>query len=188
MWIIFTILAAFLQNIRNSLQRSLGSKTDVILITWSRFLFAIPGILLVISYFSFFHKDLLFNFEIRFLGFCFLAGIFQILGNVALVHLLKMRNFVVGITYMKTEVLQTAILGALLFSESLDFAAVIMVLVAFIGLIFLSPFSKLENIKKLFNELFHKTALVGILCGLFFSFCALFLKRQCCFLEQIIKF
>ncbi len=175
MWILLTLGAVTFQVIRNGLQKTLKKQLSDTTITWTRFLFSLPIILSLLTYICFTQLASITSLPKSFFIYCALAGLFQILGNISLVNLFGKRNFTVGITYMKTETVQTAIIATILLGEFLDFKAINAVILATLGVILLSPLA--QQGKKFFSKLFDKTALIGIACGFFFTITAIFIKK-----------
>ena len=179
-WLYSTILAASFQALRNALQKSLKGKIDTISITWARVLFTLPIVLIIgcllLKYYqmNFWSVSEQYN---HFLFYCFIGGLLQIVGTVLLVELFSHRNFLVGIAYMKTEALQTAILGTLFFSESLGFAGSLAIIIATIGLVFLTDFSAVKNYQSFSKALLNKSAFIGLASGFSFAVCSFFFKK-----------
>ena len=110
-WIVATIIAAFFQNLRSSLQKSLNDQMSLMASTYVRFVFALPfSALLFFLYF----RDLnvisqaLNNYT--FLSYVVLGSLSQIIFTFIFLYSFKFSNFVVGTTLSKTEVIQIAFL------------------------------------------------------------------------------
>ena len=73
-----------------------------------------------------------------FAGYALMGGLAQILATICTVALFSMRNFAVGITLKKTEVLQTAIVGFVLLGERLSGITILGILIGFAAVMFLS--------------------------------------------------
>ena len=73
-----------------------------------------------------------------FLGWGMAGGLFQILATVCTVSLFRLRAFAVGITFKKTEVMLTALVGVVLLGDRLSAAGVAAIAVGFLGVILLS--------------------------------------------------
>ncbi len=115
MWIEITLLAGCLQTIRNSVAKSLAGKISPALNSWSRFTFNLPFSVLLVSLLV--YQRGLPGTSFTFLGYCCATAVTQLLGNIALVAAFQRANFAQSIVFHKLEVLFTAILGALFFSE-----------------------------------------------------------------------
>lgn len=106
----------------------------------------------------------------RFVVFSLLAGIAQIIATVLLVKVFSFRNFAVGTSFAKTEAIQTAIFGMIVFGTALTFLGWIAVLVGFVGILVVSvPRSK--------TPWDLKNVALGTLSGTAFSFTSLWLRE-----------
>lgn len=161
-WIIFTIAGATLQAFRNLEQRSLNKKLDTLTVTWSRFLLPLPfAIIAVFCSFA--------EVSNQFILHCVVTAFFQIAGNFLLLRTIQSKNFSVGIAFFKTEVLQSLLIGVLLFGQQISSTGFVAILITTTGMILMSSLS----LRKF--EL-DKAALLGTLCGLCFSISAFNLK------------
>lgn len=176
-WFYLTILAVIFQTQRNLMQRNLRNKLGTIAVSWARIFFILPFLLISLGFLCVNNSDLFVKVDYVFYIFCFGAAIAQILGTLCLVELFSCRNFVVGVTYMKTDTLQVAILAAIFLSESVPTLGVIAISIAVIGIILLTPLSKLDENLKILNKIVHKSAILGLAVGLFLSFTTIFMKK-----------
>ena len=111
LWIPFTIFAAFMQNIRSALQKHLKDRLSTGGAAYVRFFYAWPFALLYLGAVQWFGDYPMPEVSGVFLLYCLLGGVSQILFTFLLIHLFSFRNFAVGTTYTKTEVMQVALLG-----------------------------------------------------------------------------
>ena len=163
-WIIFTLIGATLQTFRNLEQKNLNKKLDTLTVSWSRFILPLPfAIVAVLTTFSQVSSD--------FILYCVITGFCQIAGNFLLLRTIQSKNFSIGVAFYKTELLQTMVLGLLLFDEQISFTGFCAIMVTMIGVILMSNFT-VANRKKFFDQ----AAFFGILSGLFFSISAFNLK------------
>jgi len=171
-WIIFTILATILQSFRNLEQKSLNKRLDALTVSWSRFIIPLPfAIIVVILTF--------YQFDNKFIFYCFVAGLFQIAGNVFLLQTFKARNFSIGIAFYKTEVLQSYLIGLLFFNTLISTSDLMSILVATIGVILISgnfTAGHKTSYKNLAKSFYNQSSLYGLLTGLSFSISAFNLK------------
>jgi len=167
-WVIFTILATILQSFRNLEQKSLNKRLDALTVSWSRFIIPLPfAIIVVILTF--------YQFDNKFIFYCFVAGLFQIAGNVFLLQTFKARNFSIGIAFYKTEVFQSYLIGLLFFNTLISKSDLISILVATIGVILISG-NFTAGYKNLAKSFYNQSSLYGLLTGLSFSISAFNLK------------
>jgi drug/metabolite transporter (DMT)-like permease len=162
-WIFFTIAASILQTFRNLEQKSLNKKLDDITVSWSRFILPLP-LSLVVMFFTFS------TINNQFILYCVITAIAQISGNVFLLKTIKSRNFSIGIAFFKTEVLQTMLIGLLVFGQAISNIGFVAVLMTSFGMILMSN-SQLKD-----NSKIDKSALFGAASGLFFAISAFSLK------------
>ena len=109
-WVIFTVLAAFFQNLRTSLQKRLNKNLSLVASAYVRFAFALP-FALIIFFINFRSLDIvqIILDQNNFVYYTFLGAIFQVIFTLLLLYLFKFSNFVVGTSLSKTEVIQIAI-------------------------------------------------------------------------------
>ncbi|SHH93420.1 DMT family transporter [Marivita hallyeonensis] len=169
LWIVASVAAALFQTVRFMLQKVLSM--DVLTTagsTFSRFAYAAPAAALVTALYLW-HQDLSFPaLDLSFWGFAWLGAISQILATVCVVALFRQRNFAVGITFKKTEVIQTAIVGALLFGDAVSFVGWIAILIGLFGVLLLSRAPGLDH--GVWKSLTSRATLLGLTSGFFFAF------------------
>ena len=103
-----------------------------------------------------------------FLGHAAVGGLAQVLATVATVRLFSRRHFAVGITFKKTEVMLTALVGFLVLGERLSTAALLALAVGVAGLLVLAPPPKAHGRGRLAGFASGGAAL-GLLAGLLFG-------------------
>ncbi|MEC8039515.1 MAG: EamA family transporter [Pseudomonadota bacterium] len=134
--------------------------------TLARFLFSAPFVAaLALGYLSFSGADwpALGN---RFLPFALVGALAQILATWCVVALFQHRNFAVGITFKKTEVVQTALVGFLVLGDRISFGGLMAILIGLLGVLVLSDRPEGgAGLKRFLN----KGAGLGLLSGAFFA-------------------
>ncbi|MEC7259318.1 MAG: EamA/RhaT family transporter, partial [Pseudomonadota bacterium] len=121
MWIPVTIAAAGFQTLRFMLQKTLSStRLSASGATFARFAYSAPIVLAALAVALWATGQNLPAMGARFWGFAALGGLTQILATLFVVMLFKQRNFAVGITFKKTEVIQTVLVGVILLGESVS--------------------------------------------------------------------
>jgi len=122
-WILFTLGAALMQSVRTAGQKSLSGALSPMSTTLVRYVFGLP---LVIAYAAWLTGQALLPAlqaamaNGRFLVFASLASVAQIAATALLVMAFGQRNFTVATSFAKTEALQTAALGTVLFQVALS--------------------------------------------------------------------
>ena len=121
LWIPVTIAAASFQTVRFMLQKVLSSVTlSPAGATFSRFVYSAPIILAGLAIYLAVSGQKLPALPPQFWVFSAIGGLSQILATICVVSLFKQRNFAVGITFKKTEVIQTAIVGLLVLGDQVS--------------------------------------------------------------------
>ncbi len=161
LWIPITIAAAFLQNLRFMLQKHLKGTLSTNGVTYARFVWAVPLAVLFLLIYAGISGQNLPRLHGTFLLYALIGGAAQILATIALVALFSLRNFAVGISFSKTETVQTAIVGLVLLGDVISTWALIGILVSLIGVIFVS----VEPGKLAREGLLSRATLLGIGAG-----------------------
>lgn len=165
-WIIITLGAALAQTLRFMVQKQLslatlsGSGT-----TLARFIFAAPIVAVIALSYAALTDQPLPGTNPRFLMFAALGGICQILATNCVVALFKHRNFAVGITFKKTEVILAAVTSFLILGEAISWLGWLAILIGFAGVLLLSKPPEGGSI-------FNRAVALGLTSGVIFSISA----------------
>lgn len=165
LWIPITIAAAFMQNIRNTLQKKLQSRLGTRGASFVRFGYGFP---VAIAYVLALH--MLAGFAVpqlnkAFIFWSIIGGLAQIFATIMLVHLFTLRNFAVGTAYSKTEPVQAAIFGLILLGERVTTGAIAAIIVGVSGVMLISVARMPLSWVNLLRALISRTALIGIASG-----------------------
>jgi len=137
-WIYFTLLAAFMQAIRTAGQKYLSGQLNAMATTAVRYVFALPFAWLYAWWLLDYKEIQVPTLTPLFLQYALVACVMQILGTFCLVAAFKYRNFAVATSLAKTEAIQVAIVGSLLFSISLSAMGWLSVVVGVVGVFLVS--------------------------------------------------
>ncbi len=165
LWVAIAIAAAFVQNLRFMLQKQLTGQLSTLGVTFARFVYAVPLVVLLIAGLMLAGQPWP-QLTAAFVGFALVGALAQILATALLVSLFSLRNFAVGVTYSKTELVMTAGLSAAVLAEPVGLGALLALLVSVFGVVLLS---RPPDATHLFEGLFSKAALIGVSSGLLFS-------------------
>ncbi|MGR3316241.1 DMT family transporter [Roseovarius indicus] len=167
-WIYLAILAAAFQTLRFMLQKSLSMGTlSAGGATFARFFYAAPcAFLLAVGYVLWGGVDVPALGRV-FWTYALIGGLTQILATWCVVLLFSQRNFAVGITFKKTEVIQTALVGLIVLGDAVSVPGLVAIVVGLTGVLVLSDTPDLEGgrLKRLMN----KAAGLGLLSGALFA-------------------
>ena len=167
-WIWITCGAALAQTLRFMLQKHLaGGVLSASGATFARFVYSAPIVAVGVMIYAQASGQEMPALSGRFFGYAMMGGLAQILATICVVALFAMRNFAVGITLKKTEVLQTALMGFVLLGEQLSLVTIGGILVGFVAVMFLSD-SGTDMARKIFARP-DRTAALGLLSGALFG-------------------
>ncbi|MDA1073391.1 MAG: EamA family transporter [Proteobacteria bacterium] len=169
LWIPITIVAAFLQNVRSLMQKQLTGALSVNGASYVRFLYALPfawAYLLILSQLPD-QSSTLGGIDGRFLAYCLMGSVGQIVGTAALVASFTHRNFAVGTAFSKTEAMQAAVFGLVVLEDLIDARVAGGIAVSLVGVVLLSANVRL---KEMFSQ--NGVAGLGILAGAGFAIAA----------------
>lgn len=161
LWIPVTIAAAFFQNLRSALQKYLKGRLSTAGAAYARFFYAWP---LAALYLWGLHSLGGYAFpepNLRFLVFCVLGGVSQILFTALLLWMFSYRNFAVGTTFSKLEVVMVAALGALILGDGLSATAVVAIALSAVGVVVLTAGQTGLALEALAAGLVEKPTLIG---------------------------
>jgi drug/metabolite transporter (DMT)-like permease len=166
-WILATLGAALAQTVRFALQKRLAQAgLSAVGATWARFLWSAPLIGAGLALWMLATRTALPPLPPAFWGWALAGGLGQILATICVVALFRLRHFAVGITFKKSEVLQTAALGWLVLGEALGPAELACVAAGTVALVILSA-APGEALR--LRALGNRAAGLGLLSGAFFA-------------------
>ncbi len=167
-WILATIAATIFQTLRFMLQKQLSmGALSTGGATFARFAYSAPLLALALGLWLFMSATPLPEISARFWIMGAAGGLAQILATVCVVALFRTRNFAVGITFKKTEVIQSVLVGLVVLGEGVSFGGFIAILIGLIGVLFLS--NPPENSGSWQSRIFTHAAALGLGSGLLFA-------------------
>lgn len=167
-WILITIGAALAQTLRFMLQKQLkavGLSTAGA--TFSRFIYSAPLIACIAFGYSQISAQPMPGIPTRFWAYALSGGAAQILATMCVVALFSHRNFAVGITFKKTEVLMSVLVGLAVLGEGVSGLGFLAILVGLGGVLLLSDPPQASG--PLFKRIFNRAAGLGLASGVFFA-------------------
>ncbi|MBS0124646.1 DMT family transporter [Thetidibacter halocola] len=167
LWIAATLAAAFFQTLRFMLQKVLaGGRLSATGSTFARFAYAQPGVWALLVGYLWWRGAEFPPLAPAFWLWGLAGGIGQILATVCVVLLFSQRNFAVGITLKKTEVIQTALVGWLLLGEAVSPGGGAAIGIGLLGVLALS---QTPGGVPGWRALRSRAVGLGLLSGLFFA-------------------
>lgn len=163
-WIWISCAAALAQTLRFMFQKQLAATgLSAAGATYARFVYSAPLVAMVIALYLLTSGQEVPALPTRFWFFAALGGVAQILATILVVHLFSLRNFAVGITLKKTEVMQTVLVGLILLGDRVSVLGFLAILTGFAGVLFLSNTPKGQAWR------LDRAAWLGLLAGALFG-------------------
>ncbi len=184
LWIPLTIAAAFLQNVRTTLQKRLTSELSATAATYVRFSFGLPLAALYVLALAYGTDAALPTPDMAFLGYCLSGGLAQIMGTILTVALFAYRNFAIGSAYAKTETVQTALFGLVVLGDRLSMGSAAAIVISLIGVMLISATRTATTLRLFFSSLLERPALMGIGAGACFGISAVSYRAASLSLER----
>lgn len=172
LWALITFAAAFLQNIRSSLQKHLKGAMGTSGATFVRFAFGMPFAFLYLVLINRLGGAEVPQPNAAFAAWVVVAALGQIFAQALLIHLFSFRNFVVGSAYSRTEPVQAAIFGLLFVGETVSAPTIGAIIVAVLGVMLISIGRTTLSPASLVSALFTRVVGLGLLSGAFFGISA----------------
>lgn len=166
LWIVFTVLAAAGQTVRNAMQRELTATLGTVGATHVRFLFGFPFSLLFVAGVMAITGAAWPRPDMSFIPWLLAGALFQIGATATMLAAMGQRSFVVTIAYIKTEPIQVAIFGLLFLGDAIHPWLMAAIIIATAGVVVMSfkPGGMTGGVKP---------TLVGLLSGAMFAFSAI---------------
>lgn len=167
-WILITFGAVTFQTVRFMLQKQLSrAALSASGATFARFFYSAPIVAVALPFVLSARGVAMPELSLRFWLFAWAGGASQILATVFMVLLFRSRNFAVGVTFKKTEVVMTALVGLILLGEGVSLPGLAAILVGLVGVLVLSdmPGGSGGWLRRVTN----RAAGLGVLSGMLFA-------------------
>src|SRR5580700_2837104 len=138
LWAVFTVIAAFMQTLRNAMQRELTGKLGTVGATHVRFLFGAPFVIVFLLGVMLVTGAPLPRPDLLFWPWVILGAFAQVAATALMLAAMGERSFVVTIAYIKTEPIQVAIFGLIFLGDMLTIPMMTAVVVATAGVLIMS--------------------------------------------------
>ncbi|MCJ0829584.1 DMT family transporter [Acinetobacter sp. NIPH1876] len=170
-WILFTLMAAFMQAWRNAFQKQLSTSVDVYGTTLARFIFS-PIFAFSYLAFLYWHQPVTasVHFSDKFWLYIVIAGISQIYATALMVKLFQQKNYAIGVGLAKSEAILAALVGVLFLQEHLSTWGWVGVVIGGLAVFLLSK-------GKQQSDLSFKTLMIGLGSGLCFAITSLLVRE-----------
>lgn len=162
-----------MQAVRTAGQKKLTQHLNAMATTGVRYIYALPFALLYLYWMLDYRELAMPTLNAQFLQYVLVACVMQIIGTVCLVAAFNYRNFAVATSLAKTEAIQVAVVGVLLFSTSLSQLGWVSVIIGVVGVLLLS------KVKFTFRDVFQNPgAGFGLASGLALAITTLLIRES----------
>lgn len=172
LWVLITIAAAFLQNLRSAGQKHLKAVMGTTGATFVRFGFGLPFALLFLALLARYGGAPVPGPHPVFLAWVALGAAGQIAATFLLVHLFSYRNFAVGTAYSRTEPAQAALFGLVFLGERVTASALLAIAISVFGVMLISVAHMQMTWRNLLGSVLARHALIGLASGTLFGISA----------------
>jgi len=138
LWVVFTVIAAFAQTMRNAMQRELTASLGAVGATHVRFLFGFPFVLLFLAGVLMATGMPLPRPGLSFWPWVIDGAVAQVAATALMLAAMGERSFVVTIAYIKTEPIQVALFGLIFLGDIVTWPMMTAIIVATAGVVIMS--------------------------------------------------
>ena len=173
-WIPLSVFAALMQAIRTAAQKTLNQSMSTMGTTYVRSLAALPVIILALCLVLHFEGSGAPKFSSGFVLYTFFGAVTQVPATALLIRMFTLKSFAVGSMLVKTDILMTAIVGSVLFSERITSLGWIALVVVMLGvLLMLAGKINLSTIRNgdvfTISNVFGPVGQIAIGCAVMFT-------------------
>lgn len=138
LWIGLAVMAALMQAVRTAAQKTLNQRMSTLGTTYVRSLFGLPVLVLYLGLVTIAIGPGTPPLRASYLAYTFLGSLTQVLATALLIRMFRLKDFAVGTVLTKVDLVMTALLGSLLFSERISPGGFAALLVVLAGVVLLS--------------------------------------------------
>lgn len=178
LWVIFTVLAAGGQTLRNAMQRELIATLGTVGATHVRFLFGLPFALLFLAVVLYATGEPFPALNPRMLAWTFAGAATQFAATATLLMAMRDKSFVLITALNKIEPVHVALFGLVFLGDQITLPLAVAIIVATLGVVIMSwPKSASETLG-------FKPIMLGLLAGALFGASAIGYRGGMLSLEQ----
>jgi len=180
-WIPLSVFAALMQAVRTAAQKQLNQRMSTMGTTYVRSLFGLPVLLVFLGAVTLYTGRGLPEFKTAYVLHTACGALTQVLATALLIYMFRLKNFAVGTMLTKTDLIMTALIGTLLFTEQVSPLGWIAILVVMCGVTLMllgKTGTAMFNTRgeALSHLLLGRPTQVALMCALLFSLSYLFLR------------
>ncbi|MEL7154749.1 MAG: EamA family transporter [Pseudomonadota bacterium] len=178
LWIPIAMGAGLMQAVRTAAQKALNAHLGTWMVTYVRSLYGLPVMLIYLGLVLYFEGRGLPDFSAEYLFHCAMTALTQVIATYLLIQLFTMSNFAVGTMLTKTDIMQAAIIGTVLFSETISALGWVAITLSVLGVILMSA-GRAKGLlgRGLMAAVFSKATMIGLASAFLFCLSYLFLRE-----------
>ena len=174
-WIFWTLLAATMQSVRFATQKYLTDDISPFAATLVRYLFGLPFALIWLLWWL--RANDLPSFNTTFIVCCLLAGVFQVVATVLIMHIFTLRAFAVGSTLIRSEIVITALIGFAFFAETITPLGWLAIVVCAAGVMLIGAAKSGAGSGNWWTLLINRATVYGLVAAFCFSLTSLLIRK-----------
>ena len=184
------MIAGLAQAFRTAAQKGINAHLSTWMTSYLRSLCGFPFLLAYLGAVTFVEGRGAPDFPAAYWVHCTAAALSQTMSGVTMILLFQRANFAVGTMLTKTDVMQAALIGSVLFSETISSSGAIGIALSVLGVLLISG----QQAKAALGRMTFARALVspsvglGLATGFFFCLSYLFLREAALTLEDVSSF
>ena len=179
LWVPIAMIAGLMQAVRTAAQKALNAHLSTWMTTYVRSIFGLPLMLVYLAIVIHFEGLGAPRFHALYLFHCLMTGLTQVLATYLLILLFQRANFAVGTMLTKTDIMQAALIGSVLFSEVISPVGWVAIILSLLGVILISAGrtrGALERVRTV-DLIRSPSVLLGLGSGFLFCLSYLFLRE-----------
>ena len=167
-WIILSIAAAAFQTLRFMLQKQLSlGALSAGGATFARFAYSAPFVVAGMTGYMIWQGGGVPGLSGLFWIYALTGAVTQVMATWCVIALFSARNFAVGITFKKTEVVLTALVGLVILGDRISLLALAAIVLGLIGVLILSDNAGLPGLS--LQRMINRAAVLGLASGGLFA-------------------
>ncbi len=178
LWIPIAMGAGLMQAVRTAAQKALNAHLSTWMTTYVRSVYGLPVMLVYLWIVLQFEGRGLPPISAEYLFHCAMTALSQVVATYLLIVLFQMSNFAVGTMLTKTDIMQAAIIGTVLFSETISLTGWLAITLSVVGVILMSA-GRAAGILGggLLAAVFSRATATGLASAFLFCLSYLFLRE-----------
>lgn len=181
LWIVISVFAALMQSVRTAAQKTLNQRMSNLGTTYVRSLVGLPIMLVYLVIVLSLQGGGVPALSAPFLIYTFLGAGAQVLATMLLIYLFRLKNFAVGSMLVKVDLVITALIGMVAFSETLSAGGWLAIAVVVCGVLAMSVgkigVGRIAGEGSVLASLTSHATQVALACAVLFAFSYLFLRE-----------